>query len=141
MPEWTRDMVEDRITEAAAVLKRLPGPQVRGYFSTWPDVLLSAREIAGQGPRKVRVLPSPQAISRMEETITWNRFLDPEEAHLMWARADGMPWKGVCVQFGVSRATAHRRWEYALSLIAWRLNGRPDNTKRSRSFIVARVAR
>ena len=84
--------------------------------------------------------PSTAAISRMEEAITWNRFLEPEEAHLMWARAEGTPWKGVCYRFGISRATAHRRWEYALSLIAWRLNGRPENTKRSRSFVVSRVA-
>ena len=73
----------------------------------------------------MKVLPSPQAISRMEETLTWNRFLEPDEAHLMWARAEGVPWKGICYRFGISRPTAHRRWEYALSVIAWRLNGRP----------------
>lgn len=140
MTEWTRDMVEVRVMEAAAVLRKLPGPRVRGYFSTWPDIVLSAREVAAQEPKRMRVLPSPQAISRMEEVITWNRFLQPDEAHLLWARADGLPWKHLCYRFGISRATAHRRWEYALSLIAWRLNGRPQNTKRSRSFIVSRVA-
>ena len=140
MTEWTREMVEDRVMEAAAVLRKLPGPRVRGYFSTWPDIVLSAREIAGQEPKPMKVLPSPKAISRMEEVITWNGYLGPEEAHLMWMRADGMPWKHLCHRFGVSRATAHRRWEYALSLIAWRLNGRPQNTKRSRSFVVSRVA-
>ena len=38
MAEWTRDMVEERITEAAAVLKRLPGLRSQGYFSTWPEI-------------------------------------------------------------------------------------------------------
>ena len=57
----------------------------------------------------MKVLPSPQAISRMEETLTWNRFLEPDEAHLMWARAEGVPWKGICYRFGISRPTAHRR--------------------------------
>lgn len=141
MGEWTRDLVEDRVMEAAAVLRKLPGPRVRGYFSAWPDIVLSAREIADQAPKPMKVLPSPQAITRMEEAITWNSFLQPEEAHLMWARADGLAWKGICYRFGISRATAHRRWEYALSLIAWRLNGRPENRKRSRSFVVSRVAR
>ena len=87
----------------------------------------------------MRVLPSPQAISRMEEAITWNRFLERDEAHLMWARAEGVRWKEICHRFGVSRATAHRRWEYALSLIVWRLNGRQAKPKRSRDFVIARA--
>ena len=32
MPEWSRDMVEERITEAAAILRRLPPVRVAGYF-------------------------------------------------------------------------------------------------------------
>ena len=60
----------------------------------------------------------------MEEAITWNRFLERDDCRLMWARADGMPWKGICYRFDISRPTAHRRYAYALSVIAWRLNGR-----------------
>jgi hypothetical protein len=96
MGEWTRDMVEKRVLEAAGVLKKLPGPRAQGYFSTWPDMLLSAREIARQELKPMKVLPSPQAISRMEEALRWSRFLEPDEAHLMWARTEGVPWKGVC---------------------------------------------
>ncbi len=139
MAEWTRDMVEERITEAAAVLKQLPGLPSQGYFSTWPDIVLSAREIAAQEPRPMRVLPSPQAISRMEEAITWNQFLQREEVELMGVRAEGMPWKGICYRFGVSRPTAHRRYDYALSVIAWRLNGRQVHHRRGRRFVVARA--
>ncbi len=139
MTEWTRDMVEERVLEAAGVLKKLPGPRAQGYFSTWPDMLLSAREIARQEPKPMKVLPSPQAISRMEETLTWNRFLEPDEAHLMWARAEGVPWKGICYRFGISRPTAHRRWDYALSVIAWRLNGRQVHHRRGRRFVIARA--
>jgi hypothetical protein len=51
----------------------------------------------------MRVLPSPQAITRMEETITWNRFLERDECHLMWARVEGTPWKHLCHRFGISR--------------------------------------
>ena len=42
----------------------------------------------------------------------------------MWPRAEGTPWKHLCYRFGISRPTAHRRYDYALSVIAWRLNGR-----------------
>jgi hypothetical protein len=139
MTEWTRDRVEERVREAAVVLAKLPGLPSQGYFSTWPDVLLSAREIARQEPKPMRVLPSPQAITRMEETITWNRFLEPQDAHLMWDRVAGVSWKGICYRFGISRPTAHRRYDYALSVIAWRLNGRQVHHRRGRRFVVARA--
>ena len=42
-------------------------------------------------------------------------------------------------QSGIARATAHPRWQYGLSVIAWRLNGRRVPAKRSRSFVVERV--
>jgi hypothetical protein len=120
----------------------MPGLPSQGYFSAWPEIQRSRKELAEAMPTPGRrPRPTISAITRMEETINWNRFLQPEEAHLMWARADGLAWKGICYRFGISRATAHRRWEYALSLIAWRLNGRPENRKRSRSFVVSRVAR
>jgi hypothetical protein len=140
MTEWTRDRVEERVREAAVVLAKLPGLPSQGYFSTWPDVLLSAREIARQEPKPMRVLPSPQAITRMEEAITWSRFLEPDDAHLMWDRAAGVAWKGICYRFGISRPTAHRRYDYALSVIAWRLNGRQVHHRRGRRFVIAQAA-
>ena len=75
----------------------------------------------------------------MEEAITWNRFLERDEARLIWARAEGTPWKRICYRFGVSRPTARRRYDYALSVIAWRLNGRQVHHRRGRRFVVARV--
>ena len=53
-----------------------------------------------------------------------------------WARVSGTEWKPICWQFGISRPTAHRRWEYGLSVIVWRLNGRRVPTKRSRRYVV-----
>ena len=65
----------------------------------------------------------------------------PMEAADLWARADRTPWKAICWRFGISRATANRRWQYGLRLIAWRLNGRRVPAKRSRSFVVESVRR
>ena len=122
------------------MLRRLPGLPRRGYFSTWPAIRRSLREIAQGQPAPMRCpLPSPSAISRMEETITWNRFLERDEAHLMWERAGGMPWKELCYMFGITRPTAHRHYDYALSVIAWRLNGRQVHHRRGRKFVIARA--
>jgi hypothetical protein len=43
------------------------------------------------------------------------------------------------VLFGISRPTKHRRYDYALSVIAWRLNGRQAHLRRGRRFVIARL--
>ena len=106
--------------------------RVPGYFNTWPPMIAGFTDRVGQQAEPTRLPPpSPAAISRMEETIAWLRWLKPEHAKLIWARADHTPWKLICWRFGIARATAHRRWQYGLSLIAYRLNGRRVPAKRS----------
>ena len=123
------------------VIRRLPPVRVQGYFNTWPSMVVEFADRVGQ-PEPMRLPPpSPAAISRMEETLVWLRWLEAEDAKLVWARSDRTPWKAICWRFGIGRATAHRRWQYGLSVIAWRLNGRKAPAKRSRQFVVAVAAR
>ena len=119
MDNWTVKMVEARLAEAAEVIRRLPPVRVPGYFNTWPPVLVEFADRVGQEPEPMRLPPPPPAaVSRMEETLGWLRWLKPEDAKLVWARAERAPWKLICCRFGISRATAHRHWQYGLSLIA-----------------------
>ena len=139
MNDWTPEMVEARFVEAAMVLRRLPAPRSQGYFSTWPKMAVEFADLVGQTPEPMRLPPpSAAAISRMEVTIGWFAWLEPIDSRLVWARAEGTPWKPICWRFGIARATAHRRWQYGLSVIAWRLNGRRLPAKRSRGFLIHR---
>ena len=122
MAEWTRDMVEERIAEAAAVLRKLPGPRVSGYFNAWPEIQRSAKEIAAMEPEPMRVLPSTSAITRLERTFDWMLWISVEERKLIWLRAARVPWKAITWEFGCDRTTAWRRWTLALTKIASRLN-------------------
>ena len=54
MAEWTRDMVEERIIEAADVLKQLPPVRVCGYFSTWPEIQRRFADMVGAEPVPMR---------------------------------------------------------------------------------------
>ena len=55
MTEWTPSLVEERLAEAAFVLKRLPEPRRQGYFSTWPEVIHSfADKVAARPFRSFR---------------------------------------------------------------------------------------
>jgi hypothetical protein len=137
---WTPLIVEDRLVDAADVMRRLPDVRAPGYFNTWPKILPEFSDLVGQEPPKLKRLPpSSDAISRMDEALGWLRWLEGDDAKLVWARVSGSRWKAICWRFGISRTTAHRRWEYALSLMAWRLNGRHTPAKRSRQSLVERV--
>jgi hypothetical protein len=140
MDRWTIESVEERLEEAADVMKRLPEVRVPGYFSAWPKILHDFADRVEQEPRPLsRPRPSPEAISRMEQALGWLPWLEPIDAKIVWLRAERSPWKAICYQLGVSRATANRRWQYALSVMAWRLNDKRPLTKRSRRFVVERA--
>ncbi len=140
MTDWTRELVEERLVDAAAVMGRLPPVRIGGYFSTWPKMMIEFADLIGQTPEPMRLPPpSPAAITRMEGTMPWLRWLEPDDAKLVWMRAEGAQWKPICWRFGIARATACRRWEYGLSVITWRLNGRRVPAKRSRAFVVERT--
>jgi hypothetical protein len=68
---WTPSLVEERLVEAAAILRCLPEKRIRGYFNTWPTMSYEFSDLIGQEmPRSTRPWPAPDAISRMEETLT-----------------------------------------------------------------------
>jgi hypothetical protein len=130
-------MVENRPLEAADVLKRLPTVRDCGYYSLWPPIIPDFRDLVErEAPGFLDPPPSSDAVSRMEQTTPWLTWLEPQDARLVWARAERSRWKLICWRFGISRATAHRRWEYALSVITWRLNGKRPPVKRPRGFVV-----
>src|SRR6266404_1130699 len=123
--KWTPDMVEEWLTEAAHVLKRLPSIRVQDYFSTWPRTAAEFSDLVAQTPRPMRLPPpSAAAISRMETTLGWIAWLEPIDSKIVWMRASGERWKSICWTIGLARAAAHEHWLYALCVIAGRLNGR-----------------
>lgn len=118
----TPNEIEDRFEEAASVLRRLPDPRPMGYFSAWPPIVRAAAEAYGWEPsRTMRVPPTPQGITRMEECFMWLLWLDSDDAKIVWLRAEGMRWKPICYRLGISRATAWRRWAAALITVSNRL--------------------
>lgn len=140
MADWTPEGVEGRLVEAADTLRRLPETRVQGRLAVWPEIVRKAWEAYGRadGPTPLGP-PSPRAIDRMDETLEWLGWLEPDDARLVWARLEGWPWQGIGWRFGVSVRTAQRRWEFSVSLITWRLLGRALPSTWSRRFLVNRV--
>ena len=136
MADWTPSIVEARLAEAAWVLKRMPEPRLSGYFSTWPAFVYSFADKVEQEPKPMRVLPSPKAISRMEETLTWTVGLDPIDGKIIWLRAYGTRWKEVCWTVGLQRSAANQHWLFGLSVISLRLNNRRFNRNLSKQRVI-----
>ena len=123
--EFTPRVVEDRMEEAALTLRRLPSPPgsgPRGFGQSWPEYVHEAKHAYGYHEARMRVSPSAAEIQRMDECIDWLRFLHPDDARIVWFRAEGHRWRFVCIQAGCVRQTAWRRWVAALQTISNNLN-------------------
>jgi len=141
MSKWTPSLVEERLSEAAFVLKRMPEPHRAGYFNAWPEYFHEFADKVGQEPKPMRVLPSPQAISRMEETLTWTACLSPIDGKIVWMKAHGKRWKEICWSVGLQRSAANQHWVYGLCVIALTLNKRRFNRNLSRRRVIEMVKR
>lgn len=141
MGEWTTAQVQDRLELAAEVMRQLPGVKPQGYFSAWPEYLHSFADKVGQEPEMKRPRPTPRDISQAEEALLWLRWLETDDARLVWMRVSGSAWKPICWRFGISRTTAVKRFDYGIALITWRLSGRTPSSKRSRRFVVENADR
>jgi hypothetical protein len=93
----------------------------------------------GQEARMRRPRPNPRDITEAEAALLWLRWLEKDDARIVWLRANRAPWKKIGWDVGVSRATANRHWQYGISVIVWRLNGKRVPRKRSMEFVVTRA--
>jgi hypothetical protein len=117
-PHFTPSDIEDRFEEAVRTLSRLPSTRPAGYVSAMPDYVRSRAELQAATPSPMRLLATPQAITRMDQCFEWLRLLEPDDARIVWARAEGQRWRPICHRLGISRMTAWRKWAAAMITIA-----------------------
>ncbi|MBF0629296.1 MAG: hypothetical protein HQL91_13855 [Magnetococcales bacterium] len=121
--KWTPKMVTERLEEAASTLRRLPPVGPKGLYSFWPDIIHDAMEAYGWNQALLRLGPPPaEAITRMDETLQWLRWLESKQVRLVWLRAERTPWKEIMRALGVGRTTAWTLWMASLMQIASHLN-------------------
>lgn len=141
MTDWTTGHVQDRLELAADVFAQLPAVKPIGYFNAWPEYLHSFADHVGQEPQMKRPRPSPRMITEAEEAMLWLRWLEKNDARIVWLRANRKPWKKITWEIGLSRRAANRHWQYGIALITWRLNGRVPSARRSKRFVVENADR
>ena len=111
-----------RFEECVSVLRRLPGGVCLEYKSFWPDIRYSRDEIALMEKKKITVVkPSPEAIDRAEECLSWITWVNDGERNLIWLRAKSISWRGIARETGYPKTSAQRYWFIALGKIVGRL--------------------
>jgi hypothetical protein len=124
--------VKARFIEAAETIAHMDvgrlGPAQARTF--WPAMQLSSdqEENAGTGSKKLRYVPSKEAIARSEDVLlNWlvTHVADDESRLLLgkWASCQATPWiagsfRTFCKRNGLSRSTAERRADKALKGVA-----------------------
>ena len=136
MADWTTARVQDRLELAADVFRQLPAVKPTGYFNAWPEFVHTFADQVGQEPQMRRPRPGPRQISEAEEALLWLRWLEKDDARIVWLRANRQPWKKVTWDVGLSRQAANRHWQYGIALITWRLWGKIPSSKRSKRFVI-----
>ena len=114
--------VIDRLAEAAATLRALPGATGRPSqrMTAWPEIVRATWEAFGlardTGYRSYRAppaVPAAAAIDRADEAFAWLVALDRRAAAIVWLRACGFTWIKIA-----ERCQMTERWARHLYLDA-----------------------
>ncbi|MBF0626542.1 MAG: hypothetical protein HQL82_17280 [Magnetococcales bacterium] len=118
---WNPKRVAQAMENAAATLMRLPPVGPRTPKSFWPRL---ARDLEAGLPRPRRDSPPPDSrqIEAMDRCLEWLRWLPPDQARLVWLRAERRPWKMIQEELAIGRTKGWMLWMTALSEICLRLD-------------------
>ena len=120
---WSESEIEERIEEAVETLKRIPVPDIQRSVTKWPGFVHDAHEAYGYGEfRPPRGAAAPDAISRLDETLGWLRWLPKPAQRILWSRANGFSWRKIARFVGKAPNTCRAWYLAALHYIAGRLN-------------------
>lgn len=132
---WSGELVRQRLVEAFAIERRMPGQRFAAIASAWPATPLheftdmlhwdDARQRVWDSWSKSRGVYSYE-VTRMEEAFDWLRWLPEGERRCLaaWAlcSARGLNVKRMIEKRRWSRTTFYRQIDKAASYIADRLN-------------------
>ena len=120
--EWACEEIAGHLTQAARTARRLPPVRVQGYFNVWPAFVRTEYErMAGDEPEPLYIAPSPQDVEQMLEVMRWMQWLELEQRHLVWMRAERYRWDDIAKRFGCCPRTAQRRWTGAIEAIEMKI--------------------
>ena len=121
MVKMSRKELLERFEEAVYTAKRLPPIIIPRCKAVWPDIIYTPLEILQQEKRPIRLRPSSEQLSRLDEVLSWTPLLTELERKLIWYKAQRKPWKFICTVLGISRSSANDKLNKALDYLSDRI--------------------
>ena len=120
MADITIEEVKQDLETAAYVERLLPPVRAPKYRSCMPDIIYSAQELIFMEKRPLKIRPNQEQIALWERVVLeWLPVLSTEERRLVWKRANRIPWKLLCREYGVSRQMLAIRYDKAIIKIQY----------------------
>ncbi len=122
MADITIDEIKNRIESAVYTMKLLPPAKAQGYRLTKLDIIYTSQELVLMDKKTIKVRPTSEQITQMDEVLEWLEVLEPWERKLVWKRGARVPWKVLSYEFGLHRSNLCRHYEKALVKILIRIS-------------------
>jgi len=119
MSKLTLDEIKKRIESAVYVMKLLPPVKAQGYRSTMPDIIYTPQELMLMDKKPIKIRPTSEQLTKMDEVLEWLEVLEPWERKLVWKRGARIPWKYLCREFGLCRSNINKKYDIALIKIQY----------------------
>lgn len=130
----TIDEIKDRLESAAYVMRLLPPVRVQGYVTVRLDVIYTPQELSMMDRKPKKPRPTQEQITQMDEALRWLEVLEPWERKLVWKRAERIPWKFLCREYGLSRAQLNIKYDLCLAKIEGFIGGNVSRHFRTRQI-------
>lgn len=118
MAKMTREEILGRFEEALMVSKRLPPVIRQRYKAAWPDIIYTPIEILQQERLPIRLIPTSEQLSRLDEVLSWTPLLTETERKLIWYKAQHERWRTICSKLGISKSSACEKLNSALDYLS-----------------------
>ena len=122
MADITIDEIKNRIESAVYTMKLLPPAKAQGYRLTKLDIIYTSQELVLMDKKTIKVRPTSEQITQMDEVLEWLEVLEPWERKLVWKRGARVPWNVLSYEFGLHRSNLCRHYEKALVKILIRIS-------------------
>lgn len=120
MADITIEEVKQDLETAAYVERLLPPVRAPKYRNCMPDIIYTPQELIFMEERPLKIRPTQEQITLWERVVLeWLPVLSLDERRLVWKRANRIPWKLLCREYGVSRQMLAIRYDKAIIKIQY----------------------
>lgn len=122
MPYTVAD-IHTPMVQAASTLRMLPVQRLRGYKSSWSEVVRQVVTGYGWHDPTWRIPPKARAITEMDEALRWLTWVAGLARRVIWYMGEDPPRTvyAVARENGVVEAEVGLPWQFGLACIVHRL--------------------